>query len=226
MIEPYTIDRSSSAYPMRLVNVLGEKAPHLIHCLGNKDLLLKPAVGFCGSRKASPRGLETADDCSAQSAAQKIVVVSGNAAGVDLHAHYHALLNGGDTVLVIPEGINHFRIRSQFKDVWDWSRVLVISQFKPDTPWRAYHAMARNKVILGLSSAMIVIEAGATGGTLDAGKSALDARVPLFVANYANENAEALGNKILLSLGGQPLGRSKETRRANMQRVWDASTLR
>lgn len=181
-----------------------------------------PAVGFCGSRKASEKGLATADDCASQAAENGVVVTSGNAAGVDFHAHYHALANGGSTILVLPEGIEHFRVRKDFEGVWDWERVLVVSQFEPSTPWRAYHAMARNKVIIGLSQAMIVIEAGASGGTLDAGKSTLHANMPLFVAQYENLTSQAAGNQILIDLGGLPLNRLRSTNRANMIKVWQA----
>ena len=192
--------------------------------MGNLQLLKKRSIGFCGSRKASERGLETAEDCSAQAAESDVVVVSGNAAGVDLHAHLEALKNGGETILVLPEGINSFSIRKPFRDYWDWSRVLVVSQFEPDVPWRSYNAMARNKIILGLSCAMIVIEAGDRGGTLDAGKSTLEANTPLFVARYSNAGEQARGNEILIGMGGVPLNRLKSTNRANMDKVWAAFT--
>ena len=214
------LEVGGAGYPAKLTRVLGKKTPGVLYCLGNLELFSLPSVGFCGSRKASEKGLETADDCASQAAESGVVVVSGNAAGVDFHAHYQALAMGGSTILVLPEGIEHFRIRRELAEVWDWSRTLVVSQFSPTAPWRAYHAMERNKVIIGLSLAMIVIEAGETGGTLDAGKSTLVARMPLFVAQYENMSAEAAGNQILIGLGGLPLNRLRSTNRANMGKVW------
>ncbi len=211
-----------AGYPQALIERLGPRAPKRLFCMGNLELLEKKSVGFCGSRKASEKGLQTAEDCSAQAALSNVVVISGNAAGVDLHAHREALKCGGETILVLPEGIKSFGIRKPFREYWDWSRVLVISQFEPDTPWRAYNAMARNKVILGLSCAMVVIEAGERGGTLNAGKSTLDANLPLFVAQYEIAEESARGNEILIKLGGIPLNRLKSTNRANMSKVWDS----
>lgn len=217
----FKLEVGAGMYPAHLSRTLGKNAPELLYCIGNPALLTFPAVGFCGSRKASEKGLQTADDCASQAAENHVVVVSGNAAGVDFHAHYNALAKGGSTILVLPEGISHFRVKRDFVGVWDWERVLVISQFEPTTPWRTYNAMARNKVILGLCNAMVVIEAGITGGTLDAGKSTLNANLPLFVAQYEDSGAAA-GNRVLIEMGGVPLNRLRSTNRANMNKVWES----
>jgi DNA processing protein len=212
----------SVGYPAAVANALGDKAP-AITMMGNTDLLESPAIGFCGSRKASARGLETAADCAEQAAEAGFAVVSGNAAGVDFVAHHAALKVGGATILVLPEGIDHFRIRKDLRAVWDWTRVLVISQFEAAALWRAGRAMARNQIIIALSQAMIVIEAGATGGTLNAGLSTLAAGKPLFVARYERVDVNALGNAILLDRGGLPLSRSRSTGRANLKDVQDVT---
>lgn len=217
-----SLAQGDDMYPSSLMEVLGAKAPKALTCMGNLDLLTGRGIGFCGSRKASEKGLETARDCADQAAENNVVVVSGNAAGVDFHAHQQALVSAGSTIMVLPEGIDNFRIRKDLREAWDWDRVLVVSQFEPHVPWRAYNAMARNKVILGLSSAMIVIEAGEKGGTLDAGQSALRTDIPLFVAVYSESSSSAAGNKILLDMGGFPLARLQSTGRANMAKVWRA----
>lgn len=115
-------------YPERLQTLLGQKAPPLLMVLGNELLLEKPAVGFCGSRKASEKGLATARDCSDQLAQEGINIVSGYAAGVDMAAHRAALECGGTTVLVLCEGILHFNIKKDLKDIWDWERIAVVSE--------------------------------------------------------------------------------------------------
>lgn len=60
---------------------------------------------------------------------------------------------------VLPEGINHFRIKKILAGFWDWNRVLVISQFEPEDSWQTFRAMTRNQLIIALSHAMVVIEA-------------------------------------------------------------------
>lgn len=219
--EVVTLSPDSPGYPAQVAATYGKKAP-VLHTCGNLALLGRPGIGFCGSRKASGKGLETAADCADQAAAVGYAVVSGNAAGVDFTAHRAALKAGGTTVLVLPEGISHFRIRKDLKDVWDWTRVLVISQFEPAASWQAFRAMTRNGLIISLSRAMIVIEAGTKGGTLEAGLSTLKAGKPLFVAYYQDMNEQAPGNAILLERGGMWLAKLKATGRANLRRVLEA----
>lgn len=220
-LEARILEQNDDVYPSSLSDVLGRDAPRRLEWLGNLSLLSRPSVGFCGSRKASSKGLAAAADCAAQAAENGVVVVSGYASGVDAVAHFEALAKDGSTIIVLPEGISYFRVRRELREVWDWERVLVVSQFSADERWQSFRAMARNKVIIGLSDAMIVIEAGETGGTMDAGKSTLRYGQPLFVAQYEEVTPDAVGNRYLIELGARPLSRLRSTGRANMARVWE-----
>lgn len=215
---PIQVSPQDTAYPVGVSTAFGRKAP-LLHVMGNMALLDQPGIGFCGSRKATEKGLEVAADCAGQVARAGLNVISGNASGIDRAAHYAALKAGGTTILVLPEGTDHFRIRRDLSAVWDWNRVLVISQFEPNAVWQAYRAMARNELIIALSLAMIVIEAGATGGTLDAGLRTLSSKKPLFVAMYEQMDELVPGNARLLGCGGIGLAKSRSTGKASMERV-------
>lgn len=212
------IGPGSSGYPRAVLDAFGSRAPVLTF-MGNSGLLDRPGIGFCGSRKASKTGIEATRDCVEQAVRSGFVVVSGNAAGIDSVAHAAALSAGGATILVLPEGIDHFRIRKSFEAIWDWERVLVVSQFEPGAVWQGYRAMARNDLIIALSDAMVVIEAGEKGGTLHAGLKALKSRKPLFVVNYRNIEAHAPGNARLLRAGACALSKSRATGRAGFDRV-------
>jgi len=83
-------------------------------------------------------------------------------------------------------------------------------------------AMERNSVIIGLSRAMVVVEAGESGGTWNAGLATLDAGKPLFVAVYEGMEATTPGNTRLLERGARGLARSRRTGRANLKPVKDA----
>lgn len=213
---------ADSTYPENLKNILSKHAPTELYFMGNLSLLKKAGVGFCGSRNASDKGLETAKDCAEQVAKSDATVISGYAAGVDMAAHYTALQSGGATIIVLPEGIEHFRIKKEIRNVWDWSRVLVLSQFKPNEIWQAYRAMSRNQVIIALSRAMIVIEAQEKGGTIEAGKSALKLHMPLFVAEYEEENMKHTpGNSVLLEMGALKLKKSRLEGRAKLSSLFE-----
>ena len=207
-------------YPEKLKSVLNKQAPKELYYLGNLDIINKKGIGFCGSRNASSKGLSAAIDCAEQIVENDATVVSGYANGVDITAHYTALKFGGTTIIVLPEGIDKFRVKKEIQEVWDWERVLIISQFKPDDIWQAYRAMNRNQVIIALSDAMIVIEAQDKGGTIEAGKSTIKLKMPLFVVEYEHM-LDSIGNRILLQMGAKSLKKSKASGRANIRSVLD-----
>lgn len=219
---PIRVKLDDAQYPDRVKIIMGSKAPKHLDMVGNTEILNMAGLGFCGSRKSTSKGLETAQDCADQAAHNNVSVVSGNAAGVDFEAHYNCLKAGGKTILVLPEGINHFRVKKALQPVWDWERVLVISQFEPDEPWKAFRAMTRNQLIIALSRAMIVIEAGEKGGTLNAGKETLRSGLPLYVAQYQDMSVDARGNQVLLDMGALKLSKSRSTNRANLVRVFES----
>ena len=211
-------------YPSRLRVALGAKAPPLLLVLGNEKLLEQPAVGFCGSRKASEKGLATAADCADQLAREGVNVVSGYAAGVDMAGHRAALKAGGVTTIVLCEGILRFTVKRELRDLWDWDRVLVLSEFLPGVPWSVRNAMQRNRTICALSDAMILIESGATGGSMEAGKECLRMGIPLFTPVYEGMPEAAVGNQVLLKQGARPLLKSRKAKRANMRNVFSVLT--
>lgn len=190
-------------YPESLAT--SRQAPAALFIKGPRQLLEQRAIGMCGSRHASSEGLRAAHACADAVSRRGYNVVSGYAQGVDLVAHSAALASGGTTVIVLPEGINHFRIRrGEFTDLWDPERAVVVSQFAPDQKWFASGAMARNAVISGLSQALVVVEAGETGGTLAAGKYALQRgqtvlTLQLFDAPAGNQTLIANGARVIRS---------------------------
>jgi DNA processing protein len=162
----------SPEYPYLLSGI--RAAPPCLFYLGAAELLTASGIGMCGSRNASDEGLRAAAACGEVATQQGLTVISGYARGVDTATHVSALASGGSTVIVLPEGIDHFRVkRGPIASVWDPERTLVVSQFSPSRPWSAGSAMTRNNVIIGLSLALIVIEASDKGGALAAGTRAL-----------------------------------------------------
>lgn len=210
---------SDNAYPSRVPTILGKHAPKELFIQGNEKLFEKVAIGFCGSRHASDKGLETAKDCTAQMVLEGIVIISGNASGIDFTAHRTALEKGGCSIFVLPEGIDHFKIKKALEDVWDWERVLIVSQFPRNAIWQSYRAMERNSLIIALSNAMVVIEAGEKGGTLDAGTKTLKLSVPLYVATYENMPETAPGNLMLLNKGAKQLLKGSKSNQASIKKL-------
>jgi DNA processing protein len=209
------------AYPGILQRVLANRAPLLLFVLGNATLLGKPALGFCGSRKASEKGLAVAQECAEIVTEEGINVVSGYAAGVDMATHRAALKNGGTTAVVLPEGIFHFRVKRELKDFWDWERTVVISEYSPGATWSVHNAMKRNQTICALCRAVVLIEARETGGSIEAGRTCLKLGIPLFAPVYEGMPDSASGNRILLSEGARSLYKNKSTKLPNLRGVFD-----
>lgn len=206
-------------YPENLKKFLSTNAPPVLSIIGNTDLLKKKKVAFSGSRNVSEKGISIAEDTVKSLIENDLTIVSGYAKGVDFTAHYTALKNGGSTIIVLPEGINYFRIKKEYKEVWDWDRVLVISEFQPTEKWMASRAMKRNNTIIALSDIIMVIEAGQTGGSLDAGLKTLDMGKPLFVPKYGEVPESAEGNITLLKRGASPLKMNKDTLKPNTTKI-------
>jgi DNA processing protein len=196
----------SSEYPPSLSEI--RNAPPTLFYMGSSELLNAPGIGMCGSRNATEEGLNAAAACGEVAARQGLAVVSGYARGVDMTTHVSALAAGGTTVIVLPEGIARFRVkRGAFADVWDPARALVVSQFAPSRPWSAGAAMTRNAVIIGLSLALVVIEASEKGGTLAAGTTALDLNRRVITLEFAQTPP---GNSLLLRRGAVPVSNRSE----------------
>jgi DNA processing protein len=217
-----TFNNGSNQYPGQLIRALGGRAPKQLHCLGNVDLLRNRTIGFSGARKASAKGLDQAETYAGQFAREGWTVVSGYANGVDVASHRAALAAGGTTILVLPHGLDGFYVRPELRKVWDWRRTLVVSQFDAEAPFQAFRAIQRNAVIAGLSHGVLVFEPGALGGTLNTGLTTLQLKIPLFAAVYDGMPPAAVGHRLLIARGGQPLVADRENAAMQITKMTEA----
>ncbi|MGH3903895.1 MAG: DNA-processing protein DprA [Pseudonocardiaceae bacterium] len=185
-----------SGYPPMLASL--SACPPVLFVLGEPQRLQTPAIGICGSRHATEEGLRAARACGEVASEISLTIVSGNARGVDRAAQAAALAAGGVITVVLPEGIRHFRPTDALRDV-GWDTAAVVSQFAPTQRWSVSTAMSRNGVIIGISHALVVVEAGATGGTISAGKQALRVGRPVFALQFAGGTPQ--GNAELIDMG-------------------------
>jgi DNA processing protein len=164
---------------------------------GHLDSLNAPAVAIVGSRVASAVAIETATRLANDLASRGITVVSGLARGVDSAAHRGALQTGR-TAAVLGSGIDrmypaeHEPLAAQI--AIDGS---VLSEYPPDTPPLPLFFPMRNRLISGLSRAVIVIEANEKSGSLITAACALEQgrdvmAVPGNVLSGRNRGAHAL----------------------------------
>jgi DNA processing protein len=150
-------------------------APFVLWLSGHASCVSKPAVAVVGSRAATPYGLEAASRLAGDLAAAGVVVVSGLARGIDSASHRAALAAGGDTVAVLGSGVDviyppeHVRLAAEVA-----AHGAVVSEFPPGTMPVAFHFPARNRIISGLSQAVVVVEAAERSGSLITASFALE----------------------------------------------------
>jgi len=176
---------------------------------GALETLDAPLVAIVGSRAATAVGLETATRLAADLAVRGIAVVSGLARGVDSAAHRGALRNGGRTVAVLGSGVDviypaeHADLAAEIAH-----DSLIVSEYPPGTAPLPFHFPLRNRIISGLSRAVVVIEASEKSGSLITAGCALQQgrdvmAVPGNVLSGRNRGGHALirdGAKIVESV--------------------------
>jgi hypothetical protein len=153
-------------YPPHLAHRIGpERAPTVLTAAGKEELWRAAGIAISGSRKSGPSGLAFARAAGRAVAEAGEVVVCGLAAGVDREALEGALEAGGRVLGIAPEGLFHSRWlrRPEIEE----GRLAIVSEFAPDDRWSAGRAMARNRTIAGFSSALVIADCVASGGTTD-----------------------------------------------------------
>ena len=150
----------------------------LLFAAGDVDVLadLDPAVAVVGARKASVYGREAADRLSGELAASGVTIVSGMALGIDGAAHRAAMKAGGKTVAVLGSGINVPYPRENY-DIYHDIRNgggVVLSECGLDIRPDAFRFPYRNRIISGLSSGVLIVEAREKSGSLITADQALE----------------------------------------------------
>jgi DNA processing protein len=159
-------------YPRLLAEL--EDAPPLLMAKGDLNLLDRQAVAIVGARNASAAACRFARGLAHDLGQTELVVISGLARGIDSAAHDGALATG--TIGVIAGGIDVFyppENEDRQKSLYE--RGLVLAEMPPGTEPRARHFPYRNRIIAGMSSGTVVVEAAPRSGSLITARLAADA---------------------------------------------------
>jgi DNA processing protein len=153
------------AYPPALLTM--PDPPPLLYIKGRLDLLHTRAVALVGSRSATPQGVEDAERFARELSAAGVTVVSGLALGIDGAAHRGGLDGIGSTVAVIGTGADlvypaaHHALARQIA-----VQGAILSEWPLGTPARAANFPQRNRLIAGLVSGVLIVEAAMRSGSL------------------------------------------------------------
>jgi len=163
----------NAEYPSLLAAI--SDPPACIWTRGERSIAQNVAVAVIGARIASQEGLIAAKEIAFDLARAGIVVVSGLARGIDSAAHRGALDAGGKTIAVLGTGIDRVYPAENdalFEEIA--AKGLLITEFPPGSAPEEWHFPRRNRIISGLSKAVVVVEAREKSGSLITARLAAD----------------------------------------------------
>ena len=164
---------NDTEYPPVLLQL--DDPPAAIFVRGARLDTAELRVAVVGSRRCSALGREVARDLGRRLASTGACVVSGAAYGIDAASHLGALDAGGRTIAVLGSGIDEAYPRSSADLI---SRIAalgtIVSEYAPGVPAEAHRFPARNRLIVALSSALVVVEGAGRSGSRISVDHALD----------------------------------------------------
>ncbi len=197
----HLIPIDSDLYPGLLARLPDPPVALFVH--GRADLLGLPQLAVVGSRNPTAGGQQTAQDFARFLAAAGLVITSGMAMGIDAAAHRGAL-QGGTTVAVAGTGLARVYPASHRELAHEIAaRGALVSEFSPDMPPKAGNFPRRNRVISGLSTGTLVVEAALKSGSLITARLALEQGREVFAIPGSIHNPLARGCHALDPRGRQ-----------------------
>jgi len=172
--EHHLLTADSPDYPQTLYAI--NAFPCALFVAGALPLLAKHQLAVVGSRQLSDYGERHCREFSGILVKAGLILTSGLAVGIDSVAHRAALRAGGQTIAVLGNGLSHVyprRHQGLARQIIE-QQGAVLSEFPLACPARPGNFPWRNRVISGLSRAVLVIEAGAKSGSLITARYAID----------------------------------------------------
>lgn len=165
MINIEKIDIENKNYPKILKNI--KKPPRILYAVGNIELLNTRSFAIVGSRNCSLYGENVAHKFAKELAMNNITVISGMAIGIDTAAHLGAIEGGGNTIAVLPSGLNKIypaKNKKLFNKIIE-NGGLVVTEYLENIEASSQKFLERNRIVCGLALGTVVVEAGYRSGT-------------------------------------------------------------
>lgn len=193
---------TSALYPKLLSEI--SAPPPVIFVKGDPLTLSEPQVAIVGSRNASLEALDCAKQFAGAIVQHNYVVTSGLALGVDGYAHHGAIEAKGKTIAVLGSGLDKIypaKHRLLAQRIID--NGALVSEFRPDAPPRAENFPRRNRIISGLSTGVLVVEAAERSGSLITARYANEQGREVFALPGSIQNPTAKGTNGLIKAGAK-----------------------
>ncbi len=165
-----------------------------------------PAVAIVGSRRATPYGRQVARLLGEELGRAGVVVVSGMARGIDGEAHRGAIAAGGASWAVWgcgPDRVyppEHAELAEELA-----ASGALITEYPPGTPPRRHHFPERNRILAGIATAVVVVEAASRSGALITARLASEEGREVLAVPGSIFSELSVGPNTLLRVGARPL---------------------
>lgn len=205
-MEKYNIDIISiedREYPEMLKNIYDP--PLSLYIKGNKDILNKESISIVGCREASTYGKSATKYFSYNISKQNYNIISGMANGIDSYAHIGTICAKGTTIAVVGTGLdivypsNNIDLQNEILK----NNGAVISEYPLGTKPEKMNFPERNRLISGMSKAIVVIEAKEKSGTLITVDFAIEQGREVFVVPGNINSTNSVGTNELIKQGAQ-----------------------
>ena len=205
---PYFWTPADAEYPRLLLEIPNH--PPVIYYQGKvqsqENQGITPTVGIVGTRKPSEYGIKWTRRISSALAKQGFTIVSGMADGIDTEAHRACLEVGGRTLAIFGTGVDVVypsRNRNLYEQIQQ--NGLVMSEYSAGTPPDRTRFPARNRIIAGLSRAILVMEAPKKSGALITADVAKDFGRDVYALSARLDDYNSHGCLALLNQGATPI---------------------
>ncbi len=184
-------------YPEKLLKL--DDYPFFLFYKGNVSLLKSAAVGIVGTRAPSTYGKIITEKFSRELTQSGLAIVSGLAYGVDSISHRTCLESKGKTIAVLGGGFDKIypsEHTSLAKEIAE--KGLLITEYPPKNIPTKYSFPQRNRIVAGLSDALLITEAGAKSGTMITLDFALDNGICVYCVpgNITSSKSEGTNQQI------------------------------
>lgn len=203
----HNISYDAHGFPERLRSI--PQPPSSLHFISDTwgDLMTRPRIAIVGSRKVTAYGRAVTIQLATELARAGVVVVSGLALGIDSIAHRAVLDAGGLTIAVLAGGLDKIypTTHTQLAEQIVRQGGALISEYPEGTPSRKYNFIERNRLVSGLSDAVLIIEAAEKSGTLHTATFALEQGRDVLAVPGNITSTQSAGTNRLIKSGATPV---------------------
>ncbi len=190
-------------YPDRLREIFDP--PSVLWVLGDVKLLSRPSIAIVGTRHPTPYGLGMAEILARDLASRRMVVLSGMARGIDTAAHRGALGTKSSTIAVWGTGIDviYPKENKSLAENILTAGGAIVSEYKLGTFPAPQNFPKRNRILSGMSTGVLVVEAGENSGTRVTARCALEQNRDVYAVPGNVTTKNAWGPNTLIKQGAK-----------------------